>query len=111
MNKELQLAFYRKIGKFIRSKLDVIEKKIECQSVSIDYDGERTFTVTTGDNKKSFVLPVMIDRGVYDNEKSYQKGDCVSHGGSLWVSQKDAPDHGPSDGDGWRLAVKRGKDA
>ena len=37
MNKDLQLAFYRKIGKFIKSRLEPIEKKIEDQAVSFDF--------------------------------------------------------------------------
>ena len=67
--------------------------------------------MSSNGKEQKFVLPVLLDRGVYDDSKGYQKGDCVSHGGSLWVAQKDAPDHGPANGDGWRLAVKRGKDA
>lgn len=72
--------------------------------VEVDFDGERTFKFFG----KEFRLPVVIDRGVYDAEKSYQRGDAVSHGGGLWIAQVDQPDHKPSEGKGWRLAVKRG---
>ena len=74
---------------------------------SIDYDGERTFKI----DGQEFQLPIVIDRGVYDAERDYSRGDSVSHGGSLWIAQLDSPDHKPGEGSGWRLAVKRGRAA
>lgn len=74
---------------------------------SIDYDGERTFTI----DGRSFQLPIVIDRGVYSADKEYERGDSVSHGGSLWIAQVKQPDHKPGEGSGWRLAVKRGRAA
>lgn len=60
--------------------------------------------------KRSITLPVTIDQGVYHTESSYVKGDGVTYGGSFWIAQKDAPSTKPDGGDGWRLAVKRGRD-
>jgi hypothetical protein len=64
--------------------------------LSAEYDGERTITLRAarGDNVKewSWQMPVVIDRGVYRDGTQYEKGDATTFG------------------DGWRLAVKRGRD-
>jgi hypothetical protein len=64
-----------------------------------------------GDEVKEFrhVTWTVIDRGVW-KEGSYQRGDSVSHGGSVWTAQADTatkPDTANSD---WRLSAKRGRD-
>lgn len=57
------------------------------------------------------VFAVPLDRGVFKEGESYQRGDGVTFGGSWWVAQKDAPEGRPQDGSkDWRLAVKRGRD-
>lgn len=43
---------------------------------------------------------------------AYQRGELVSHGGSLWLATADTveqPGSGPASG--WTLVVKRGRDA
>lgn len=82
-----------------------------------DFDCEmvgRSLTIRLGDGErevsKTFRLPVPMDRGVYKADGAYEKGDAVTYGGSLWIAQADAPG-APGKGDGWRLAVKRGRDA
>lgn len=81
--------------------------------MTLDYDGERTFTFLfqRGERieERKFVVPVMLDRGVYRSEATYAKGDSVTYGGSVWIAQtntKARPD-GSAD---WRLAVKKGRD-
>ena len=82
--------------------------------LSIEHDGERRISLkfSRGDICKAFAvdLPVVLDRGVYKPDGEYQKGDAVTWGGSLWIAQKDAPADKPGLGDGWRLAVKKGRD-
>lgn len=57
-----------------------------------------------------FVFPVMIDRGLWSERASYERGDAVSVGGNLWVAQTDDPAGRPGDpASGWRLAVKAGR--
>lgn len=82
--------------------------------LEVVYDGERSFALefARGEQVKSytFALPMMIDRGVYRTGQAYQKGDCVTFGGSLWIAQADT-DAKPDGADsGWRLGVKRGRD-
>lgn len=69
-------------------------------------------TFRRGEEVKSFRLPVVIDRGVWSEEREggYLKGDAVTWAGSVWISQKDANTDKPDSGDGWRLSVKRGRD-
>lgn len=80
----------------------------------VEYDGERKFTFkwANGDRakSKSFRAPVNIWRGVFAPTASYEKDDSVTYGGSTWIALKDAPGI-PGSGDGWRLCVKRGRDA
>lgn len=80
----------------------------------VPYDDERTFKFcfTRGEAMHSFELsfPVMLDRGVWGEEKAYQKGDAVTWAGSLWTAQRDAPGKPDTPDSGWRLAVKRGRD-
>jgi collagen triple helix repeat protein len=80
---------------------------------TFDYDCERTITLSvknaSAHQVKSIKLPIMLDRGVYQQGKAYERGDCVTYGGSLWIAKKDGADR-PGEGDTWRLAVKRGRD-
>lgn len=83
--------------------------------LSIDFDGDRTVTLKfqRGDAVKEFplVLPILLDRGVYQDGSSYQRGDGVTFGGSLWVAQKDTSSKPGGENPDWRLAVKKGRDA
>lgn len=64
-----------------------------------------------GDVVKDCRLPVPIDMGVWKADTEYKAGHCVTWAGSVWIAQKDAPEGKPdAGGDGWRLAVKRGRD-
>lgn len=80
--------------------------------LAAEFDGERgiTLRMMRGEQVKEFAfsLPVVIDRGVF-REGSYVKGDGCTFGGSFWIAQKDT-DEKPGIGDGWRLAVKKGRD-
>jgi integrin beta 3 len=81
--------------------------------LTFEHDGERGFTLrfVQGDRTKEFAfeVPVVLDRGVWKEGAAYAKGDAVTWAGSLWIAQKDT-DSKPEGGDGWRLAVKRGRD-
>lgn len=79
------------------------------------YDGERTFALRW-DNGESveevkFVLPIVIDRGVYEDGKTYLRGDGVTYAGSYFIAQREtnARPKTPEANDDWRLAVKRGE--
>lgn len=64
-----------------------------------------------GDLVKSFRLPGIVDRGVFKSDETYLRGDAVTWAGSLWIAQEDGVKGKPEAGSGWRLAVKKGRDA
>jgi len=80
------------------------------------YD-ERNFTVTaiksSGDKtEKTFSVPVMIYRDIFKDGEKYFPGDSVTWGGSVWYCHQETGDKPGEDGSkGWKLAVKRGRDA
>jgi len=83
------------------------------EDLAVSYDGERTFTfkLERGEKTKAweFSIPCMIYRGVW-RDGAHQRGDAVTHGGSIWIASKDTetkPDTADSD---WQLAAKRGRD-
>jgi hypothetical protein len=82
--------------------------------VTMEFDGERALAVVfqRGEQVKRFeiTLPTIIDRGVYRPDAGYVKHDGVTFGGSFWIAQKDQPGKPGEGNDGWRLAVKRGRD-
>lgn len=77
-------------------------------------DDERSIMLvfTKGERVREFQIeiPALVDRGVWREGAEYRKGDCVTFGGSIWIAQKHAPDSRPGFGEGWRLAVKKGRD-
>lgn len=81
-------------------------------ALQLDYDGERqfTFSFAQGDKEKSFsfAVPLLLDRGVFKEGAEYERGDVVTWGGSMWIAQTFTKNK-PGD-DGWRLAVKKGRD-
>lgn len=82
--------------------------------IALCEDG-RTISVTmdNGEEKieKSVKLAVILDKGVFKYENTYEKGDGVTFGGKFWICQKDTPEGSPGSSDDWRLAVNKGRDA
>lgn len=81
--------------------------------MTIDDEGQWEFKMVTGDKVKSFTgrIPVNVDRGVFSNDASYAKGHMVTYGGDVWVCKEDNPGPPGKDFAGWRLAVRKGRDA
>lgn len=81
--------------------------------LDVVHDGARGFTLkfSQGDRIKvfPFSLPVLLDKGVFKEGQEYEPGDGVTWGGSFWIAQEKTADK-PDGGQGWRLAVKRGRD-
>lgn len=77
-------------------------------------DGGRVvvYRLALGDRLKEFrcTTDTVLDRGVFKDGDTYERGDMVTWGGSGWVCQKETrakPGDGSSD---WRLFVKKGRD-
>jgi len=85
--------------------------------IDISQSEERSFTVcavkSSGEKtEKTFSVPVMIYRDIFSEGEKYQPGDSVTWGGSVWYCCEETADKpGESDSKGWKLAVKRGRDA
>lgn len=83
-------------------------------NLTVEHDGERLITVrvTNGERTRSFpiTIPCMIYREVYRAETAYQKGDCVSFGGSIWTALRDTTEKPGNGSEDWKLSVKHGRD-
>lgn len=49
--------------------------------------------------------------GVFQGASTYNRGDLVTSGGSMWHSNVDGNRSKPGTGTSWQLAVKAGRDA
>lgn len=81
-------------------------------AVVLDDDRTIELKFVSGDEERvaSFKWPTVLDCGVYRAGESYERGDAVSWGGSLWIAQKETDAKPDTADSGWRLAVKRGRD-
>lgn len=56
-------------------------------------------------------IPQPEYKGIFKRSEKYLTGDSVTYDGSVWIAMTDDPqDQAPGKGQGWRLAVKRGRD-
>lgn len=71
----------------------------------------RTTVYTSGsESSRTIKTSCVIDRGVW-REGSFEKGDGVTYSGSFFIAQRETVStEKPGQSDGWRLAVKRGRD-
>jgi hypothetical protein len=100
-------------AEFDHSGWEVVIAGIDGISIGMGEDN-RTLTIfskRTGSEPQavSFVLPVLIYRGVYDPNSKYQHGDVVTWNGSAWHCQTSEPQTKPAENSDWRLMVKEGR--
>ncbi len=76
----------------------------------LTYDGERRFIFECFTEKKVFVLPIQIDRGIWNKDQAYERGDCTSSGGNYFCAQIDSQGEPPGTSKSWRCLVRRGRD-
>lgn len=79
--------------------------------VEVDYDGERGLKIKTTKSSgkqtaKDFSIPAMIYKDVW-REGEYEKQDCVTLSGSLWVAVE-ATQTRPGESKDWRMVAKKG---
>jgi integrin beta 3 len=84
--------------------------------LDVDYDKERQFTLRWSKGErvktKTFSVPVVLYRGVFDPARAYEPGDQVTHAGSLWIAKATTSQRPDDDGTGsrdWTLCAKRGQ--
>lgn len=72
--------------------------------------GRMSLKFTCGTRVKVFRVPSFVDRGVWKEGTTYEKGDGATYGGSFWIA-RDATTEKPGEGaTKWRLAVKAGRE-
>lgn len=105
-------VFQRAIDKIPAPKDGRDALEIEDLQVEHDGDGGVTLRFVRGEVRKEFQLqlPRFKDRGIYKEGEAYREGDGATWAGSFFIAQKDNPQGKPGESDGWRLAVKRGRD-
>lgn len=75
--------------------------------------GELLLSFTHGERTVQRKVPLGVGieyRGVYDREEDYETGNFVTHKGSMWYAQQKPTGEPGKDHDGWKLAVKCGRD-
>lgn len=60
---------------------------------------------------KTIDIPAIIYKEVYKAGESYERGDCVTWAGSLWMCLKDTDQKPGAGSEHWKLAVKAGRNA
>jgi hypothetical protein len=83
----------------------VVEQPTERDVVVRAVAGERSKELAT------LRFPVMLHKGVWAVERGYERGDCVTYGGSLWHCETPTRGIRPDTNEGapfWKLTVKRG---
>jgi hypothetical protein len=83
--------------------------------LQLEYDGERSFTFRwvkgTRVVEKSFAVPVVLYRDVFDAGRTYEPADMVTCAGSTWIAKRKTTQRPDEDGPGardWTLCAKRG---
>jgi hypothetical protein len=87
----------------------VVEAKL-MTAIPTSPDGGRTLRWMFGGKTVDVKTATVLDAGVWKEGASYNWGDAVTHGGSLWIAQKDTQTKPDTPDCHWRLAVKRGRD-
>jgi hypothetical protein len=115
------LDFERKADLVLEKAIDRIPKPkdgkdaLELSDFNLELleDGRTVkMSLVRGDEikEKTVKLATILDKGVYRDDATYEKGDSVSYGGSAYICQVDNPDGKPAASKDWRLQVKRGRD-
>lgn len=86
------------------------------QEVKIEYDGQRSFGIIFRRSSgaletKDFTIPTLIYKEVYREGDKYERGDCVTYGGSIYTALANTDEKPGSGSKDWRLAVKAGRNA
>lgn len=112
MRASLESADYA--DKIAKRASNLIEKPkdgkdgLPADSIKFEQDG-RILKIFVGEKSHQIKLESVIDCGVWDAGKAYDKGDGVTSGGNYWIAQKDTKD-APGTSKDWRMAVRKGRD-
>ena len=131
MNPEMLAMLAEVTKKAIEAAITPLQQQIEAQQKTIaslqsDFEAALVEAVVVLDGKSlqlirtfgdgnqkttEIELPQLAYMGVFDAEKHYQKGDLVTHGGSMWHCNEASSNKPDESGGAWTLCVKKGRDA
>jgi hypothetical protein len=101
----------------LETRMDLHTEGAMLEDVTVEFDGERefTFVVKRGRRLKmfKFTVPSVLYRGVFEDNRRYEKGDMVTWGGHGWIAKEATdgkPGVTPEASRDWQLAVKKGRD-
>lgn len=85
------------------------------EDLSVDFDGDRTIVLTfeRGAQKKTWPiqLPYLKYQALYEDGRTYVKGDVVTWGGSMWFCEAaDSKNKKPGESKDWLQCVQRGRE-
>ena len=95
-------------GEHASSPLPVLAR-VDLQAAQL-YESERRLATLERELAQMKSAPPLSDHGVWKDGEHYPKGAGVTWDGSFWIAQRATSDK-PGTTDGFRLAVKRGRDA
>jgi len=83
--------------------------------LSVDFDGDRTIVLSfeRGTQKKTWPiqLPYLKYQALYEDGRTYVKGDVVTWGGSMWFCEAaDSKNKKPGESKDWLQCVQRGRE-
>lgn len=81
------------------------------EGAELDFDGEKSLILRARDGAERIIkTAIPRDRGYWRNGTAVEKGDLVTHDGSLWIAQTDTDEKPGYGKDAWRLAARKGRD-
>jgi integrin beta 3 len=87
------------------------------ENLKMLFDGERTVTFCFKDGTPIeggvIRFPIVLDKDVWTASATYEQGDVVSWGGSMWIARQTTtakPGTADPASAAWRLAVQRGRE-
>lgn len=87
----------------VRAHVDQMFREMKCSTP----DDGRTIVFEIAGTTHEIHTAIMLDRGIW-REGEYQRGDSVSHGGSMWIAQRNTVTKPETVDCDWRLSVKHG---
>lgn len=99
------------LGRVVGKDGDPGKDGADFSDASIDFDGERTFTIRGrgGDIVKR--SPIPLDKGYWREGMECEKSDIVTHNGNAWLALRDTKAKPCLENrDDWRLFARKGRD-
>lgn len=98
------------LGKMIDERIAETVAALLVEMKMETLNGGRILAIEIGGRRRELKTESQIYRNVYRPETTYERGDQVTFGGSIWHCNKDGAGKPGVDLEGWTLSVKKGRD-